>query len=183
MSEKNQSMIYPAIIYAGIIGGIYILNAVIVDVFDIHFSVYDLIASNVIVFGGLVVAIYAFRKEYNDNMISYSRALGFGVLTALFVGLIMAVYMNILIHYINPHYLDILQDRTRATIMKRVSPDMLSEHPDIMESALRRSMKMQTPVMIFVTSILGQGLFGLIVSLIASIFIKKEPAEPFAGVV
>ena len=168
---------YPSLIYTGIIGGIYILNALVVDAFNITFSVYNQIAGNAILIGGIIYAIYAYRKEYNNNLISYSRALGFGVLTSLLLGLILSLYTNIYIQYINPDFVDLVKQNMEEKFLQK------GFSPEIIDKITARTARMQNPGIVFLRTILSTVILGLVVSLIASIFIKKEPAEPFADVV
>ncbi len=172
-----KNTLYPALIYAGIIGGVYILNALIVDAFNITFSVYSQISGIVILVGGIIYSIYAFRKEYNNNLISYGRALGFGLLTALIVGIILGLYTNIFIQYINTDFIALTKQNIEEKLLQK------GYSPDIIDRATSRVDRMNNPGIVFARSILSTFFAGLIVSLIASIFIRKEPAEPFADVV
>ncbi len=172
-----KNTLNPSIIYAGIIGGVYILNAVIIDAFNINFSTYDNISRTVILVVGIVYAIYAYRKEYNENIISYPRALGFGVLTSLILGLIIGIYMNIFVQYINPDYIALLQQYTEEKMIARGVP------AGMIEQISERTARMSKPGIMLARNIISTGLTGLVISLIASIFIKKEPKEPFAEAV
>ena len=174
MKNWIKSTLNPSIIYAGIIGGVYILNAVVIDAFDINFSTYDNVSRTVILVVGIVLAIYAFRKEYNENYISYPRALGFGVLTSVILGLIIGIYMNIFVQYINTDYIALLQQYTEERMIQRGIPS------EMIEQISQRTAKMNQPGIMLIRNIISAGLTGLVISLIASIFIKREPKEPFA---
>ncbi|HYW96218.1 MAG TPA: DUF4199 domain-containing protein [Bacteroidales bacterium] len=176
MNNWIKNMLYPSLIYTGIIGGIYILNNLVVDAFNLPFSIYNQVSANLILIAGIVIAIYAYRKEYNNNLISYGRAVGFGALTALLVGIILSIYTNIYIQYINPDFVALLkQNLEEKFLQKGFSPDMI-------ETITSRTDRMQKPLIVFARTIFSTEVLGVIVSLIASIFIKKEPSEPFADV-
>lgn len=169
-------MLTPALIYAGIIVGVVIIHSIIVDILELNFSTYNSIAGSVLPLAGVVIAIYAFRKEYNNDIITYGKALKFGILVSLLIGLAASLFSFLYTHYINPELLEIGQQMAEEKLIKRGMSD------EMIELALEQQKKFQKPVILIVFGTLITTFFGFIVSLIAASFLKKEPQDPFAGV-
>ncbi len=87
----------------------------------------------------MVYSIYAFRKEYNDNMITYGRALGFGVLTALLIGIILGVYTIIYIQYINTDFIALTKQNIEEKLLQK------GFSADIIDRATERVDRMNNP--------------------------------------
>ncbi len=174
MPSWTKTTFTPALIYSGIIGGIYILNAVIVDAMDINFTVYDSVSKSLVLIGGIIVAIYAYRKEYNNNLITYGRALSFGFLTSVLLAFVVAIYTWLFIKFINTDYIALMnQNMEEHMLAKGVAPEMI-------ERFTERSSRMRNPGVMFFRNVAFNSIIGLIISLIAAIFLKKEPNSPFA---
>lgn len=166
-------MFLPALTYAGIIVGIIIVHTIIIDILELNFSTYNQVAGFVIPLAGIAYAIYGFRKEYNNNIISYQKALGFGVLVAVIVGLVTSVFSFLYTHYINPELLEIGKQMAEERLIKRGMSD------EMIEQAMKTQERFQTPVWAITMGTLFTTLIGTIFSLIAAAFLKKEPEHPF----
>jgi hypothetical protein len=177
MDSQPKNMMNPAIIYAGIIGGIYILDMVVIDAFNINFTIFDNLSKNLIILAGLVIAIWAFRKEYNNNYITYNRALGFGVLVSFFFAVITSVFMLIFVKYIDQDYMILVAQRSEEKLLRKgMSPDMV-------EATMERLAWLRKPFIQLISGIIVTTLLGTVISLIAAAFIKKDPPDPFTDVV
>lgn len=177
MTEKeNKSILIPALLYGAIIGGVSILNLLVQEAFNMHMSLYSRISGNVIIFAGLAFAMYSYRKEYCDNVINYSKALGFGVLTSIVYGIISVGFFLIFIEFINPDYTEIMQAFSEQKLLDRgMSASQI-------EAAMEAQQRFQTPLFQFVFGFLATVLWGTVFSLIIAIFVKRESKEPFEGV-
>ena len=169
-------MVIPALIYAGIILGIIIIHSIIVDILEANFSTYNRVAGIVIPFAGVVYAIYGFRKEYNNDIISYNKALKFGVFVSLIIGLVSSVFSFLYTHYINPELLEIGKQMAEERLIERGMSD------EMIEMALKQQEKFQKPVFLIIIGTIVTTLIGTIISLIAASILKKEPKDPFADV-
>lgn len=173
MENKRSSLLTPALIYSGIIIGVIIVHSIVIDILELNFSTYNQVAGFVLPLIGIALAIYGFRKEYNNNAISYQRALGFGVLVAFMVGLVLAVFSFIYTHYINPDLLEMGMQMAEEKMIQR----------GMSEEAIERAMQMQerfrTPALMIIAGTLYTTVIGAIFSLIAAAIIKKEPEHPF----
>ena len=176
MNQFFKQTLTPALIYSGILLGILILFTIIMDVAGSFYGGVNRIGSIIITYAGLIYAMYAFRKEYNENVISYQRALGFGVLVALLIGVFGSVFSYLYIYHINTDLIELGRRFTEERMLERgMSPEMV-------ESAMERQQRFQGPQFIILFGTLFTVLIGTIVSLIAAAAIKREPKDPFQGV-
>jgi hypothetical protein len=176
MEKKSSSMFIPAITYAGIIVGVIIVHTIIIDILELNFSSYNRIAGFIIPLIGIGYAIYGFRKEYNQNIITYQRALGFGVFVSLLVALLVSVFSAIYTFYINPELLEIGKQMAEERMIER------GLSPETIERGMEQQQRFQTPVFIILWGTIFTTLIGTVFSLIAAAILKKEPEEPLAGV-
>ncbi len=119
--------------------------------------------------GILLVQINYRNKELNGS-ISYGQAVGFGVAVMLFAGIITALY-NIIIFSIDPSLLTQIKAIQEEAMLKQG----MSE--DQIETAMGIASKMMTPGWIAISGLLVSVFMGTIISLITSIFVKKQTNE------
>ncbi len=124
----------------------------------------------------LILFIIIGIKSYRDNdlggHISYGKALGTGTLIAICGGIISAVFTIIFFTYIAP---DMAQKIMDAAQQQMADKGMSEEQ---IQMAMTYTAKFMSPGWLFLFSLLGSALMGLIFSLFISIFMKKEQ-NPF----
>jgi hypothetical protein len=126
--------------------------------------------------GGIVWGALQFRNKEAEGFMSYGQVVGYGVLAAVFFGIIMAIYTILLVTVIDPSYVD----RVQALAAEQLyATGTLTEHQ--IDQALEMSAKMlRNPAWSFISNLVGALLEGLIISLIAGIFIRRNrPSTPF----
>ena len=127
-----------------------------------------------VMIAGVIIAQLSFRKSLGEFM-NYGQALGIGLLTMVFASIITGFFTYLLHTVIDPS----LQDQLRLTIEEQlVKQGKVSEEQ--MDMAIEMATKFQKPAMLFVMSIFGGAFFGLLISLITSIFTQKKPTEEFS---
>jgi hypothetical protein len=166
----------PALLYGAMLAGVLIVFSLVTDLFLLTFNTTVTTIQSVLTLAALVFIIYVFRKVHNGNVVSYGKALGFGVLVATIVGFITSAFLILNIEYITPDYLE----RMTVALEEQLLDKGLSE--DLIELSIEQRTKFMTPVWIMVFGTLGTAVNGLVISLIAAIFIKREPSNPFQGV-
>jgi Protein of unknown function (DUF4199) len=176
MKNWLNNVLKPIATYGGILAGIVILHSVVMDVLGFTFSKYNQIAGFVLPIIGFVIAIYAYRKEYSNNQISYGKAVGVGVLVAFIFGILISGYSVINMNYINPDYKDLAMQMAEENLLES------GYNEDFIEMAVARQEKNMEPVRMMIVGPLFMSFMSLIVSLIAASFIKKEAANPFSEV-
>ncbi len=120
----------------------------------------------------LIVVLFFMIKSYRENylkgFITYGQSLGAGVVIMLYYSIISAIFGFILYTYIDPGLIEKMLAMSEEAMLDKGIP----------ESAIEQGMKIQEKIMVpwilSLGSILNGVLFGTIVSLILSIFIKRE---------
>lgn len=120
----------------------------------------------------IVLGIKSHRDEDLGGHISYGKSLGTGVLISLFGGIITGAYTVLFFTTIAPDMLEKLIAASQENLLEQ----------GLDEKSIERSMQymkmFMTPVWMFIFSILGTAFFGFLLSLIISVFMKKEE-NPF----
>jgi len=129
----------------------------------------------IIIFGLIYYGQIKYRDDYKNGVLSYSQALGFGVLIGLFASLIYALYFVILVKMIDPGYIEKL---LQAMEQKMYEANKVSnEQIQTIMNMYRQKMTIGAMVL---GSVLVMSLISFLVSLITSIFAKKEES-PFSA--
>ena len=129
--------------------------------------------------GGIIWGALQFRNKEAEGFIPYGKVVSYGVLTGVFFGIITVIYTILLITVIDPSYVD------RAQVLaaeQLYAAGTLTEQQ--IDQALEISAKMmRNPWLIFFSGVFFAALEGLIISLIAGIFIRRNrPSTPFDAV-
>ena len=171
MEEKSAS-IWKSTLTIGIYLAIaLILVSVIFYVTGNPFSKVGQYLSYPIMIGGIILGQLAYKKALGGTL-TYGQAVGAGVLTMVFASVISGIYTYLLYSVIDPS----LQEQMRIfTEEQMVAQGNVPEAQ--MEVALSWAAKFQTPAMMFVMSVVGGAFIGTIISLITSIFVKKNPSD------
>jgi hypothetical protein len=124
----------------------------------------------------LIIFLILGIKSYRDNdlggFMTYGKSLGTGTLISLCAGFISAIFTIIFFKYIAPDMIQKILD----TAQQNMADKGLSEEQ--IQMSMSYAAKFMTPVWLFLFSVLGTTIMGLIFSLLISIFMKKE-ANPF----
>jgi hypothetical protein len=120
----------------------------------------------------IILGIKSYRDEDLGGQIGYGKAVGTGILIAIFGGIISGVFSLIFFTYISP---DMVEKLISAAQQNMADKGMTDEQ---IEMGMSMTRKFMSPMWLFLFSVLGAALMGLIFSLIISIFLKKEK-NPF----
>jgi hypothetical protein len=120
-----------------------------------------------------VALLYFLLKSYRDNymhgQITYGQSVGAGVIISFYYAIAMALFSYILFTIIDPGL---------VTKQLAVAEEAMRAKGNLTESQIETGMKftekIMKPALMAPMSILGNMLWGVIISLIVSIFIKKE---------
>ena len=121
-----------------------------------------------IILGGIIMAMKFFKSE-NEGVMAYGQGVGLGTLTALVVGVITFVWMMVFFNLIDPGAID--QIRT-AAMDKAMEKNNLTEEQ--MEAASGMMNMFTSPIGMGVMAVIFTTIMGLIMSLIASAFLKSD---------
>jgi len=175
-NTSYKRTIEPALLYGGIVGGAIVLHSIILYTLDASFSIYSQIMAYLLPIILISIVLYLYRNEYLGGSMSYSQGLGMGTLFMVVAGIISAVYMYVFLNYLDPDFKKVvLQAQEEKLLEKGMDEAMI-------EQAMEMTSKMRSPIVMTVMSFIGTAFMGFIYSAIVSIFLKKEPKDPFAAV-
>lgn len=115
------------------------------------------------------LAIITYRDKDNGGWLSFGRGVVIALVTALISGAITGVFSILYITVINPEYIEIVREATIAKIENDGGNDQA------IEMATKMTDMMLNPVSMFFFSIMGSAIFGLIIGLVVSAIVKREP--------
>lgn len=174
MENNEKSSPFQAILTWGLIAGI----ASIVYTFILYFA--GLMQNKPIQFAGIVISIVclylgikSIRDQNYNGYISFGKSLGTGVLIGLISTIVSTIFMVILYTVIDSGLIDVaLQESTNQMVAKGMSESQI-------EQAMGMTRKFFIPFLAIGGLIMGT-LLGFIISLVLSIFLKKEE-NPFTN--
>jgi hypothetical protein len=169
--EQNSTFWKSAMVY-----GLYL--ALILTLFSVVLYVTGFIlnqnagyVSMAVTIAGIVICQVLYRNKEMNGVISYGQAVGFGAAIMLFAGIVTALYTLVLYTFIDPG----LIDQTKALQEEAMLAKGMTE--DQIEAAMAIASKMLTPGWMSIMGLVGSVFMGTIISLLSSIFIKKQPNE------
>ena len=170
--EPKSNPIYQSAMTSGLILGIAQVTLILI----VHLMGFDIIRppflatllNYIIIIGVIIYSTIKFRDESLDGEISYSKALGFGLLVSVFAGLVYGIYMIIHMRFIDTNYLtNFISAAEEVYYMSGFSEKQI-------EDALRLLEMIQKPIVMVIYAVFGSTFLGLIFSLVTSIFLKKK---------
>jgi len=158
-------------LYIGILSVIIsLLNYSFGNLFKPHWSV-SLVGALVFI----AFMVYALKeyKAQNDGFLKLGEAIKIGLGIALVSAIIGIVYQLILMYVLEPEYMTKMAEFQEHAILEKY-PEMDEAQ---LETALSMSKKFTSPGILVAMSLAGSLFFGLIVSLIAGLIMKKDKNE------
>ncbi len=171
MEQKPVSLMKSALTYGLYLGIATILVSVIFYVLGFTFEKWVQYPTYIILLAGVILAQLNFRKALGGEM-TYGQAFGVGVMTVIFSSILGAIYTYLLYTVIDPS----LQEQLRLFMEQQIIEQGRVPEEQL-DATIEMMSKFQTPLIISISSIFGGAITGLIISLITSIFTKKEPSD------
>jgi hypothetical protein len=178
--EAKRSIWKDTINYGIILGLISVGLSVLFYMFDLTFKSWIMWPSLAITLLILYFLLRSYRDHYNNGFISYGKSVGAGVIINLYSGIITAIFIFVLYSFIDPGLVDKQLAFAEEKMIDRGVPE------SAIDSGLQMQAKMMKPWLTSLMSIVNSVFFGLVISLLVSIFITKkgnpllvdeEPAE------
>lgn len=176
MENQSNSVNHMAMSYGLYMGLALILNSVIFYVMGSPFAPANGYISYAIIIGGIAWAMRTYKENNPEAGVSYGRALGLGTLQSLFASLIFAFFTFVLFKLVDKTLIDKFLSFLEEQLLKSGTSD---NQADTIMTMYR---KVMTPLTYSLGQILGITFMGFVLSLILSIFFKKQPTDPFHGV-
>jgi hypothetical protein len=117
----------------------------------------------------LVLGILHQRNKKQGGYISYGRALGTGVLISLFAGILIALYFYLYTEYIDTEFLSRSLEKSKEAMAEKGMSD-----EEIEKMLQSQQQMMGSPLIMFFSMIVINTIFGFLLSLVLSIFLRKE---------
>ncbi len=119
-----------------------------------------------------IAILYFLLKSYRDNymhgQITYGQSFGAGVIICLYYAVIMAIFTYILYAIIDPGLVAKQLAMAEDAMVKKGAPQAA------IDTGMAFTAKIMKPAIMAPISILGNVFWGAIISLVISIFIRKE---------
>lgn len=151
-----------------ILGLVGIMYSLIIYFLDLSFNKVQPIVSIVIQLALLFYLLKSYRDNFMHGNISYGQSVGAGTIIFLYYAIIMAVFTYILYAFIDTGLIAKQLAYTEEEFVNRGMPQAA------IDAAMSMQAKIMKPAIMALISIFGSLFGGVIMSLIISIFIRKE---------
>jgi hypothetical protein len=169
--EKNtfRTQLNAALIYGSFTGFVYVLYVILFRNLrqDFVSHNFDFIAY-LIPIAGMAYGIKYFRDKKNGGYLTFGKAFSTGLLIAIVMGAIYAIYCFIYMKFIDKTYIAFyLEQRQQELVARGMSNEQI-------DSQLRIEKTIGTPIIASLLTFLGNLLIDSIILLIISLFLKKN---------
>lgn len=151
-----------------ILGLVGIMYSLVMYFMDLTFNPVQGYAFIVIQIGLIYFLLKSYRDNFMHGQITYGQSLGAGMIIFLYSAILVAVYTYILYAFIDTGLVTKQLAFQEAEMVKRGIPQAT------IDAGMAMQAKVLKPAIIAPLTILGSMFYGLIVSLLISIFIRKE---------
>ncbi len=134
--------------------------------------VFSILAGSLFI-AGLVWLIRDFREHYLNGWLTYGEGVRIGAISSLAAGLLYGAFMLLLVLVIDKSFIDEYLIQTQEVMESSGLPD------EEIEKAMDQLQEGSNPWAYGYGPIMQYGITGLLISLIASIFLRKDPANSF----
>jgi hypothetical protein len=166
---EQQVNVWKANLTNGLILGLTgVVYSLVMYFLDLTFNQVQGYAFMVVQIALLYFLLKSYRDNYMHGQITYGQSVGAGVVITLYSALIGAIFMYILYTVIDSG----LTDKQLAFVEEKMLQKGIPQEAVDAGMAIQR--KIMKPEIMAPFSVLGSMFFGTILSLIVSIFIKKE---------
>ncbi len=151
-----------------ILGAVGIVYTLIIYFLDLTFNSYQGYVGMVIQLVVLFFLLKSYRDNFRHGQITYGQSVGAGVIIYLYYAIIMAIFGYLLYTVIDPG----LMKKALAVAESKMAGKGLSQEQ--IDSAMSFTSKMMKPAFTAIFGLFGTMIGGTIISLIVSIFVKRE---------
>ena len=149
----------------GVVGVIYTLSMYFLDLMFNQMQGYIFIVIQIAL---LAYLLKSYRDNYCFGNITYGQSVGAGVIIFLYAAIISAIFTYLLYTVIDPDLVNKQLAFTEETLMKKGTPQAA------IDAGMAIQRKLMKPGILTLMGVLGGMFWGTLVSLVVSIFIKKE---------
>lgn len=172
MESNRPSILRPAMTYGLVIAVVFIFFAVLQWIAGIEGAAWLTGLSWVAYFVALYFCLKHWRDNYLGGYIRYGQSLSAGILFMFFASVIYAFYNVVYMTWIDPEAVDRMLDMMEEQYYKQGFTE------DKVTAMMEFGAKLHGPGMQFFSVIIGTTFMGVIISLIVSMFIRRE-GDPY----
>jgi hypothetical protein len=169
MEENQKSSFKVALNYALITAALLIVLDLIFYVMDTPYDSKIKYVAYLIYIGGIIWGQKVYRDAHSEGLISYGKSFSVGFTVGFFAALIATIYAFAFMKFFDPTMITKILETSEQTLIDR--GDMTD---DQIEQALSMTAKFTTPFMVSIMALIFNTIAVTIISLVTSIFIKKE---------
>lgn len=166
--EQKRSIWKETLNYGIILGLIGVGFSVLTYMFDLTFKTWIIWPSMLLSLVVLFLLLRSYRDHYNNGYISYGKSVGAGVIISVYAAIITAIYIYVLYAFIDPGLMDKSLAMAEAKMIEKGLPEAA------VEKALEMQAKMMKPWFTGLMGLINSVFYGLILSLIVSLFVMKK---------
>ena len=149
--------------YGAILGGILVILSLIGYVFNLQnatlLQILNYFALGALLYYGTKVL----RDKHQGGYITYGRAVASGFLISLFAGIIVSFFVLIYLKWIDPATMKRILEESQKIMVEKGYP----------EEQINMSLKFMTPNIFAIGTIFSFSFWGLLLSLIGGVLLKK----------
>lgn len=169
---ENQT--YPpskhALIYGAYVTVVLIVLSLAFYVFEFYGQSWTGYVSYAVLLFGVVLASYHYRDKYMGGFITYGQSFMVGFLTALFAAIGIGIFTYVFMMLMPPEFTQNLLDQAEEKMIEG-NDELTDEQIDM---AMNMTKKFMKPGIMTGMAFAAYTFFGVVFSLLASIFIKRE---------
>jgi hypothetical protein len=177
MEDNGSNRLKFAMTYGAIVGLSLVVYYVLLYLADLTFNKTLGLVQYIVLCIGIYLGTKAYRDKALGGFISYGRALVFGIIISVFVGIIVVFFNFVMMRYIDPGLVDknmaVMEEAFQNSRLSRMIP------ADQMDASLEKARESMTSVWSIPSGVFVFSFIGFIFSLVTSAFLKKNP-NPFA---
>lgn len=166
--EEKRSVWKETLNYGIIMGLIGVGMSVLTYMFDLMLKTWIIWPSLLISVLVLFFLLRSYRDHYNNGYITYGKSVGAGVVMNIYSAIITAIFVFVLYSFIDPGLIDKSLAMTEQKLVERGIPD------SAIDQAMQMQAKLMKPWFTTLMSTISSVFYGLILSLIVSLFIMKK---------
>ncbi|MEI8204357.1 MAG: DUF4199 domain-containing protein [Bacteroidota bacterium] len=165
MENKRKTLYGNAMYIALFVGGANILIALLFWAINLSSTSIGQYLTYIILLAGIILGTISYRNNQLGGYITYGKAFNSGLLISVFTSIILGFFAYLLFKFIDPEIMN--------KIKEMGIENMTASNPQMTDEQIEMATSFYTPGWMAFFAIIGNILVGLILSLIAAIFIKK----------
>ena len=171
--ENNRTLLWKTAASHGlVVGMLLVFIAIIIWIGNVGATGGMRILNWLVIIGSIYYSMKVWRDKFNNGVIKFSQALGYGVAVMFLASIVFGFYNIIYMNYLEPNSVVEAMDLLEETYYE------MGFSEERVELAMEMAGTLQTPLFQAFSTVFGTTFMGFIVSLIVALFIRRE-GDPF----